>query len=449
MIERVLIANRGEIAVRIHRACRELGLKTIAVYSEADARALHVQLADEAICIGPSPAASSYLNQSRLLAACEISNADALHPGYGFLSENADFAQLCRSCGLNFIGPKPEAMALLGDKFRAKQLAHQIGIPCIPGSDALIEDLSAAKQTAAKLGYPVLLKATAGGGGRGIRRVDDSGDLNSALIAASAEARACFGNGSLYLEKCLTSPRHVEIQIIGDQLGNRVHLFERDCTLQRRRQKIVEESPSPFLDQHTRKKMAQAALDLLIAADYHSLGTVEFLIDEKKNFYFMEVNTRAQVEHTVTEEVTGIDLIREQILVAAGDNLSFKQSEVKLCGHALQLRINAEDPSANFRPSPGIITDYLPPLGPRVRIDSACYTGCTVSPHYDSLIAKLIVRGKDRADSINIAKRALDEFQIQGIFTTISLHKALLSNAAFQTADYDLQFIDQRVKDFV
>ncbi len=443
-MRRVLIANRGEIAVRVIRACRDLGLQAIAVYSEADAHALHVHLADEAICIGPAAAANSYLKQSALMAACEVSGADALHPGYGFLSENSHFAAICRSCNVTFIGPTPEAMALLGDKFQAKQLARKIGIPSIAGSEKLIENFIDAKSVAGQLGYPILLKAVAGGGGRGIRCVNHLDELESAMASARAEAKSCFGNGALYLEKCLLSPRHVEIQILGDQRGHLIHLNERDCTLQRRRQKLLEESPSPFLDRSTREKMGQAALKLLHAADYHSLGTVEFLLDGDRNFYFMEVNARAQVEHTVTEELTGIDLIREQIQIAAGADLNFAQSDVHPRGHVMQMRINAEDPANHFLPSPGQIKEYLAPAGPHVRVDSACYPGCIVSPHYDSLIAKLIVRGRDRADAIGVAKRAISEFQIKGIATTLPLHKNLLLEPKFLKADYDLDFIDQR-----
>lgn len=443
-MRKVLIANRGEIAVRVIRACHDLGLQTVAVYSQADARALHVLHADEAICIGRGPVAHSYLKHSHLLAACEISGADAIHPGYGFLSESAKFAEICRSCGLQFIGPSPEAISLLGNKASAKQVAQRLGIPTLPGSDGPVENVGAARGWAKRLGYPILIKAVSGGGGRGIRSVESEGELEAAFLGARAEAKASFGDSSLYLEKRLSCPRHIEIQIIADLRGNFAHLAERDCTVQRRRQKLLEEAPSPTLNPDLRGKMANAALKLLQEVRYASLGTVEFLLDRDKNFYFMEVNARAQVEHTVTEEVTNIDLIREQLQIAAGTPLSFDTSQVEISGHALQLRINAENPKENFCPSPGKLTRYLPPGGPHVRVDSACYWGYHIPPYYDSLLAKLIVWGSTRDQAIAVARRALREFHIEGVHSTISAHQAILQDASFLRGSFDLGFVDQK-----
>ncbi len=443
-MQKVLIANRGEIAVRVIRACHDLGLQTVAVYSNADAQELHVLHADEAICIGQAPPAQSYLKRANVLAACEITGADAIHPGYGFLSESAQFASICESCGLHFIGPSSETIALLGDKARAKKLARSLNIPTLPDSNGSIEDPHVAAQQASILGYPLLVKAVAGGGGRGIRLVQSPDELAGEMAAARAEARISFGNAAVYLEKYLSTPRHVEVQVIADNHGNSVHLGDRDCTVQRRRQKLLEEAPGPTISSQLRHRLTQDALALMQAVQYRSLGTVEFLLDDDGRHYFMEVNTRAQVEHTVTEEITGIDLICEQIKLAMGNPLSFSQKQVHFQGHAIQMRINAENPERDFQPSPGKVEYYLPPGGPNVRVDSACYSGCTISPHYDSLIAKLIVRGRDRAHAIAVARRALSEFHIGGIASTLKMHRELLRDRAFLESDFDLNFVDQK-----
>lgn len=442
-MRKVLIANRGEIAVRVIRACRDLGLETVAVYSQVDAQALHVLHADEAICIGQGAPARSYLKRANLLAACEISGADAIHPGYGFLSESAKFAAICRSCKLNFIGPSSEAIASLGDKARAKLVAKRLGIPVLPGSEGSLETLSEARAWSSRLGYPLLIKAVSGGGGRGIRRVESERDLEEAFLSARAEAKISFGDSAVYLERLLSRPRHIEIQVVADLQGNVAHLAERDCTVQRRRQKLLEEAPSLHVDSQLREKMAIAAVKLLQEVAYSSLGTVEFLLDADRNFYFMEVNARAQVEHTVTEEITGVDLIREQLLIAAGERLSFDSCR-PLIGHAIQLRINAEDPRENFRPSPGKLEHYLPPGGPHVRVDSACYAGYQIPPHYDSLLAKLIVRAPSREGAIAVARRALREFHIAGVHTTIRAHQAILQDPAFLKGSFDLGFADAK-----
>jgi acetyl-CoA carboxylase biotin carboxylase subunit len=386
-MQKVLIANRGEIAVRIIRACHDLGLQTVAVYSQADSEALHVLHADEAICIGEAPSHKSYLKIPHILSACEITGADAIHPGYGFLSENANFASICESCGLNFIGPSPGAIALLGDKAKAKATAKNAGCPVIPGSNGVVIDSKQALQEAKKVGYPVFIKAVAGGGGKGIRIVYHEAEFAKQFAAARAEAEISFGNPDVYLEKMIMNPRHIEVQILGDKFGNYIHLGERDCTIQRRRQKLIEEAPSPILTDKLRQKMGQAAVNIAKAAKYFSAGTVEFLLDKNNNFYFMEVNTRIQVEHTVTEELTGVDLVLEQLRVAQGQKLRHSQKEMAFNGHVFQFRINAEDPSRNFAPSPGLLEYYLPPGGPHVRVDSACYSGYAIPPNYDSMIA--------------------------------------------------------------
>lgn len=427
-MQKVLIANRGEIAVRIIRACHDLGLQTVAVYSTADAEALHVLHADEAICIGEAPSAKSYLKISNILSACEITGADAIHPGYGFLSENANFASICQSCGLTFIGPSPETIALLGDKARAKATAKRVKCPTIPGSDGVISDVKEALKEAKNLGFPIFIKASAGGGGKGIRIAYDQDEFIRQFAAARTEAEVSFGNPDVYLEKMIVNPRHIEVQILGDKHGNYIHLGERDCTIQRRRQKLIEEAPSPILNATLRKKVGQAAVDIAKAANYSSAGTVEFLLDADKNFYFMEVNTRIQVEHTVTEELTGIDLVREQIKIAMGEKLKIKQKDVTFTGHVIQFRINAENPSNNFAPSPGFLEYYIPPGGPDVRVDSACYSGYRIPPNYDSMIAKLIVRGTNREEAIAIAKRALKEFHIGGVHSTIPFHLYMLQD---------------------
>ncbi|NGX37668.1 MAG: Biotin carboxylase [Chlamydiae bacterium] len=446
-MKKVLIANRGEIAVRIIRACHDMGLETVAVYSKADAEALHVLHADEAICIGNASATESYLKISNILSACEITGADAIHPGFGFLSENANFASICDSCGINFIGPSHETIALLGNKAEAKAIAKSAKCPIIPGSDGIVEDAKEGLEVAKKLGYPIFIKASAGGGGKGIRIAHDPDEFIRQFAAARTEAEVNFGNPDIYLEKMIIDPRHIEIQIIGDKHGNYVYLGERDCTIQRRRQKLIEETPSPVLTPSMRKKIGEAAIAVVKAANYHSVGTVEFLLDAKKNFYFMEVNTRIQVEHTITEELTGIDLVCEQIKIANGDKLSFKQRDVTFKGHVIQCRINAEDPSKNFAPSPGVLEFFIPPGGPHVRMDTACYSGYKVPPHYDSMIAKLIVHGKDREDAIRIAKRALREFHIGGVKTTIPFHQYMFENDNFLKNDYTINYIDQLVLD--
>lgn len=446
-MKKILIANRGEIAVRIIRACHDLGIEAVAVYSQADAEGLHVLLADEAVCIGEPPSPKSYLKISNILAACEITGADAVHPGFGFLSENSHFASICESSGLNFIGPSHQAIALLGDKAAAKATAKKAGCPVIPGSEGIVQDVKEGLKVAAHFGYPVFIKAVAGGGGKGIRIATDNDDFERQFKAARAEAEASFGNPEIYLEKMIVNPRHIEFQVIGDKHGNYVHLGERDCTIQRRRQKLIEEAPSPIMTPELRKKMGEAAVAIVKEAKYHSVGTVEFLLDEQRNFYFMEVNTRIQVEHTITEELTGIDLIREQIKIARGEKLSFKQSDIEFKGHVIQMRINAEDPSKNFAPSPGKLEHFLAPGGPHVRIDSACYAGYRIPPNYDSMIAKLIVRGKDRTEAIAVAKRALREFLIKGVHTTIPFHLYMFENENFLKSDYFITYIDQLILD--
>jgi acetyl-CoA carboxylase biotin carboxylase subunit len=447
-MKKVLVANRGEIAVRIIRACHDLGLQTVAVYSKADAEALHVLHADEAICIGDAPSNQSYLKIPHILSACEISGADAIHPGYGFLSENANFASICESCGITFIGPSAKTIAMLGDKAQAKSIAKSVRCPIIPGSNGVVETVDEALKEAKKIGFPVFIKATAGGGGKGIRIAQDSEDFVRQFAAARAEAEVSFGNPDIYLEKMIFNPRHIEVQILGDEHGNYVHLGERDCTIQRRRQKLIEETPSPVLTPHLRKKMGEAAVHLAKAAKYHTVGTVEFLLDEKKNFFFMEVNTRIQVEHTVTEELTGIDLVKEQIKMAMGEKLLYKQKNIRMEGHIFEFRINAENPANNFMPSPGLLEYYIPSGGPNVRVDSACYSGYRIPPFYDSMIAKLIVKGKDRADAIEIAKRALREFHIGGVDSTIPFHQYMLHNPTFLSGEgYNLAFIDTLIEE--
>lgn len=441
-MKKVLIANRGEIAVRIIRACHDLGLQTVAVYSQADAEALHVLHADEAICIGEPPSNKSYLKIPNILSACEITGADAIHPGYGFLSENANFASICESCGLEFIGPSPESIALLGDKSKAKATAKAAGCPVIPGSEGVVSDFDQAMEEIKKIGYPVFIKAVAGGGGKGIRIAHSEEEFKKHFIAARTEAEASFGNPNVYLEKMIFNPRHVEVQILADKFGNYLHLGERDCTIQRRRQKLIEETPSPVVSAELRKKMGAAAINVVKKAKYYSAGTVEFLLDKDYNFYFMEVNTRVQVEHTVTEELTGIDIVKEQLLIAMGKKLPWKQKDIEFKGHIFQFRINAENPANNFSPSPGRLEYYLPPGGPHVRVDSACYSGYKIPPNYDSMIAKLIVTGKDRNEAVNIARRALREFHIGGVHSTIPFHLFMLQDQKFLANEYDLAYID-------
>jgi len=442
-VKKVLIANRGEIAVRIIRACRDLGLQTVAVYSDIESEALHVLHADEAICIGKAPPAESYLKFSNILSACEVTGADAIHPGYGFLAENAHFASICESCGVNFIGPSAATIEALGDKARAKATAKSAKCPVIPGSDGIVPDIESAEREAKKQGFPIYIKAVAGGGGRGIRIAHNMEELRKGFVAARTEAELSFGNPDVYVEKMILGPRHIEVQILADKHGNIVHLGERDCTIQRRRQKLIEESPSPVVSDKLRRAMGQAAVNIAKSAGYYSVGTVEFLLDAEGHFYFMEMNTRIQVEHTVTEELTGIDLIREQIHVAMGQPLPMKQKEITFQGHAIQLRINAENPANQFAPSPGKIDYFIPSGGPHVRVDTACYSGYQIPAHYDSMIAKLIVRGKDRQEAIQRAKRALSEFHIGGVDSTIPFHRYMMNDPKFTSGEgYDLAYID-------
>ncbi|MGB7979076.1 MAG: acetyl-CoA carboxylase biotin carboxylase subunit [Chlamydiales bacterium] len=441
-MKKVLVANRGEIAVRIIRACHDLGLSTVAVYSEADAEAMHVHHADEAICIGEPPSNKSYLKIANLIAACEITHADAVHPGYGFLSENANFASICESCGLNFIGPSSHAIAALGDKAAAKATAKSVKCPVIPGSEGIVSDVEKGLKEARRFGFPIFIKAVAGGGGKGIRIAYSEDDFVKKFMAARAEAGASFHNPDVYLEKMIVNPRHVEVQVMGDKHGQYVYLGERDCTIQRRRQKLIEEAPSPKVGESLRKKMGECAVNIVKAAKYHSVGTVEFLLDEQGEFYFMEVNTRIQVEHTVTEELTGIDLVQRQIKIAQGEKLNLKQKEIEFRGHIFEFRINAENPLNQFAPSPGQLEHYIPPGGPHVRVDSACYGGYRIPPNYDSMIAKLIVKGRTREEAICHAKRALREFHIAGVHTTIPFHQYMLEDKKFLANDYTINYID-------
>lgn len=440
--QKILIANRGEIAVRIIRACRELGIGTVAVYSEADRDSLHVRLADEAYCIGPTASKDSYLNLTNIMSVATLTECDAIHPGYGFLAENANFAEICESCNIAFIGPSPDAISRMGDKSVAKQTMKEADVPIIPGSDGLVEDLDDAVRIAREIGYPVIIKATAGGGGKGIRIAEDETSLIQQITTAQQEALNNFGNAGVYLEKYLTGMKHVEIQIIADKHGNTVHLFERDCSIQRRRQKLIEEAPCPVLSPALRERMGQAAVRAAQAVKYSGAGTLEFLLGSDDNFYFMEMNTRIQVEHPVTEMITGIDLIKEMIAVAEGKPLSFRQADVTINGWSIECRINAEDSERNFMPSPGQIGFYLPPGGPGVRVDSGAYPGYTISPYYDSMIAKLIVWGSTREEAFATMKRALSEFAIEGIRTTIPFHLKLLNHPKVIKGDFDIKFLE-------
>ncbi len=444
-IGKLLIANRGEIALRILRSCREMGIATVAVYSTVDKNALHVQLADEAVCVGDSPSSKSYLNIPNILAAATSRRVDAIHPGYGFLAENDRFAEICGDHGLVFVGPSPHAIRSMGDKSTAKSTMQKVGVPTVPGSEGLLESVSAASGLAAEMGYPVMIKATAGGGGRGMRLVGHADELENLFKAAQGEAEAAFGNPGLYMEKFIDRPRHVEVQILADRFGNVVHLGERDCSIQRRHQKLLEESPSPALDDELRLKMGEAAVAAAKSINYEGAGTVEFLLDRQGNFYFMEMNTRIQVEHPVTELVTGMDLISEQLRIAGGEKLQFSQSDIKIQGHAIECRINAEDPSHNFRPSPGKITGWLPPGGPGVRVDSHVYTGYDIPPFYDSLIGKLIVWGRDREAALKRMERALNECAVTGITTTIDFHLKLLNRKEFVQGDVHTKFVEQEM----
>lgn len=443
MYKRILIANRGEIALRIIRACRELGIETVCVCSEADRGSQYLDLADESICIGPAKSAKSYLKIDQVISAAEVGNVEAIHPGYGFLSENAHFNEVCRSCKIDFIGPTPEAMEMLGDKNTARSLARDAKVPTVPGSDGLLSNESEALEVAHRIGFPVLIKATAGGGGKGMRVAANDLTLKSAVQQAQTEAQAAFGNAGVYLEKYIERPRHVEVQIIADHHGNVVHLWERECSTQRRHQKLIEESPAPNLPEETRRQICDAAVRLIRKANYTNAGTVEFIVDQENNFYFIEVNARIQVEHPVTEMVTGIDLIRTQIMVASGEPLPFRQADVRQSGHALECRINAEDPDRNFQPCPGRIERMYTPGGPGVRFDSHAHSGYVVPPHYDSMIGKLIVHQPTRAEAIACMLRALDELRIEGIKTTAQFHKKVLQHSEFVAGWVDTKFVER------
>ena len=440
MFNKILIANRGEIALRIIRTCKEMGIKTVAIYSKADAESLHVRFADEAVCIGPASSAESYLNIPRIMAAVEITNADAIHPGYGFLAENAGFAEICRQSGVKFIGPTPEMINKMGDKVTAKETMIKAGVPVVPGSDGLLKDVKQGIKIANQIGYPVILKATAGGGGKGMRIVTKDDEFEDAWVSARKEAKASFTNDGIYVEKYVVEPRHIEFQIVGDQYGNVCHLSERDCSIQRRHQKLVEESPSPFMTPELREKMGEAAIKAGKSINYEGVGTIEFLVDKFRNFYFMEMNTRIQVEHPVTEEVIDHDLIKEQIKVAAGIPISGKNYYPTM--HAMECRINAEDIFNGFRPNPGKITSFHSAKGHGVRVDTHVYAGYSVPPFYDSMIAKLICKAQTREDCIKKMQRALDEFVIEGIKTTIPFHKALMKNEAFKSGDFNTGFMN-------
>ena len=441
MLKKVLIANRGDIAVRIIRACREMGIRTVAIYSEADKNALHVQLADEAICVGPAPSNKSYLNVKAILEAACLTGADSIHPGFGFLSENPNFAKICQETGIKFIGPDYKLIELLGNKSRAKETMKRAGVPVVPGSDGLIYSKEQAVNLAEQIKYPVMLKASAGGGGRGIRVAYSKEELEKEYDIVKQEAKVSFNDDSLYLEKFVENPRHVEIQILADEHGNCIHLGERDCSVQRRNQKVLEETPSGILDEETRKKMGEVAVKAVKEIGYSNAGTIEFLVDKNKDFYFMEMNTRVQVEHPVTEMVTGVDIIKEQIKIAGGEELTYKQEDIKFDGHSMEVRINAENPDKNFMPCPGTITGLHIPGGNGVRVDTAIYSGYTVPPTYDSMLAKLIVHGKNREESIAKMKSAVAEFVIEGITTNIDFLLKILENENFKTNNYDTSFI--------
>ena len=447
MWKKVLIANRGEIAVRIIRACREAGLQCVTVYSTADRNALHAEIADESVCIGPPSVQESYLNRNALIAACQNTGASALHPGFGFLSESAEFAQLCIDNGITFIGPSPESIAMLGDKARAKETMKAAGVPVIPGSDGAVSSVEEAKKIAAEIGYPVLVKASAGGGGRGIRRVNSPEELEEQMSVAKEEAKMFFDNDEVYLEKLILGPHHVEIQIIADQMGNTVALGERDCSMQRRNQKVLEESPSPLMTPELRSAMQEAAVRAAKACGYYNAGTIEFLVDSDRNFYFMEMNTRIQVEHPVTEWVTGVDLVQTQLLVAQGKPLPFTQKDIEVRGHAIECRINAENPDQDFRPSPGTIRSLHIPGGPGVRVDSAVYQGYTIPPYYDSMIAKLIVHAPTRHEAIMKMRWALAEFIVDGIDSNIDFQLRLIKNKDFEAGSYDNSFLEKFLRD--
>lgn len=446
MFNKVLIANRGEIAVRIIRACRELGVRTAAVYSTADKSALHARIADEAVCIGPAATKDSYLNEKAIFAACEITGADAIHPGFGFLSENAAFARNCEKCGINFIGPSPESIEKLGDKAAAKKAMKAAGVPVIPGSDGAVPTMEEAKRLAKEIGYPLMVKASAGGGGRGIRLVEMEEDLENAVLAAKKEALDFFGDDSIYMEKYIVNPKHIEFQILADKYGNVVHLGERDCSMQRRNQKVLEETPSAIMTPELREKMGAAAVSAAKVCGYYNAGTIEFLVDKDKNFYFMEMNTRIQVEHPITEAVTGIDLVKAQMRIASGEKLPYSQNEIGFRGHSIECRINAESPEYGFRPCPGRISSLYIPGGPGIRIDSAAYQGYKIPPYYDSMIAKLIVHAPTREEAIAKMKWALAEFIVEGVDTNIDFQLGLIRDESFESGKYDIGYLERKLE---
>lgn len=446
MFKKVLIANRGEIAVRVIRACRELGLKTVAVFSTADRTALHAQIADEAVCIGGAATKDSYLNEKSIIAACEITGADAVHPGFGFLSENAAFARNCRKCGITFIGPAPESIEMLGDKAAAKTAMKNAGVPVIPGSDGAVKSMDDAKRLAEEIGFPLMVKASAGGGGRGIRLVERMEDLVPQIEAAKQEALNYFGDDSIYMEKFIVNPKHIEIQILADMHGNVVHLGERDCSMQRRNQKVLEESPSVIMTPMLRERMGKAAVAAAKVCGYYNAGTIEFLVDKDSNFYFMEMNTRIQVEHPITEFVTGVDLVKAQLKIAAGKELPYSQEDIRIKGHSIECRINAENPEKGFRPCPGKINAMLVPGGPGVRIDSAAYQGYTIPPYYDSMIAKLIVYAPTREEAIAKMKWALAEFIVEGVDTNIDFQLSLIRDPMFESGKYDIGYLGEKMR---
>jgi len=441
MFHKVLVANRGEIAVRIIRACRELGIRSVAVYSEADRDAMHTRLADEAICIGPAPSPQSYLNIPAIMSAAEITDADAIHPGFGFLAENADFAEIVIASGITWVGPTPASMRTMGDKVKAKQTMKEAGVPLVPGSDGAVRSVDEARIVAREAGYPVIVKASAGGGGRGMKVVYSESGISSAFNMCQTEAAAAFGDDTVFIEKFLELPRHIEVQVLGDTHGNIVHLFERECSLQRNNQKVLEEAPSPFVDEETRQKICAAGVAAAKAVDYVGAGTIEFLMNPDKSFYFIEMNTRIQVEHPVSEWITGVDLIEWQLRVASGEALAFRQQDIKRKGHAIECRINAEHPF-KFTPCPGTIELYHAPGGRSVRVDSAIYTGYTIPPHYDSMIGKIITHARDRKKCIRRMQRAIDELAILGVTTNQELHRRLLANPAFQQGDFNIHFLE-------
>jgi acetyl-CoA carboxylase biotin carboxylase subunit len=447
LFKKILIANRGEIALRIIQACKELGIATVAVFSDADTQSLHVRFADEDVCIGPAKSQESYLDAKRIISAAEVTNADAIHPGYGFLAENPDFAEICESCDIKFIGPTSETIRLMGDKALAKDTMRKAGVPVIPGSEGVVESEQAALDLCRRIGFPVIIKASFGGGGKGMRIARNEAELSKGFQMAKLEAQAAFGNPDVYMEKLVVNPRHVEIQILGDSFGNVVHLGERDCSLQRRHQKLLEESPSPAVDQELRQRMGSAAVAGARSVNYESAGTVEFLLDAQKNFYFMEMNTRIQVEHPVTEEVTDVDLVKEQIRLACGEKLTLSQEDIRLRGHAIECRINAEDPEKGFLPAPGKIESFHVPGGHGIRVDTHAYAKYVIPPYYDSMIAKLIAHGKTREEAILKARRALDEFIIEGIPTTIDFHKSILTDQRFISGQFDTSLLEEISKE--